>query len=97
MTFSGFTSLWTVPAPWRTASASQSCTPMRRTCSSVSGPASSRKDRESPRMYSSRAGGCAALYPRDRRDAVILFGLTRGMSLAEVNDRLFRAGEETLF
>lgn len=39
----------------------------------------------------------AQLYPKDRRDAIIIFGLSAGMTLSEVNDKLFTEGEETLF
>ena len=43
-----------------------------------------------------RGGGHAELYVKDKRDAVIIFGLTHDMSLAEVNDRLFTEKEKTL-
>lgn len=39
----------------------------------------------------------AQLYPKDRRDAIIIFGLSAGLTLSEVNDKLFTEGEETLF
>jgi transcriptional regulator with XRE-family HTH domain len=39
----------------------------------------------------------AQLYPRDRRDAIIIYGLLHGLSAPEVNDSLFSADEETLF
>lgn len=40
--------------------------------------------------------GNASLYARDRRDAIILYGLLHGLELDEVNDRLFLEGEQTL-
>lgn len=39
----------------------------------------------------------AQLYPKNRRDAIIIFGLVNGMSLFDVNDKLFSEGEETLY
>ena len=39
----------------------------------------------------------APLYSRDRRDAIIIYGLVNGASLFEVNDKLFSEGEETLY
>jgi Zn-dependent M16 (insulinase) family peptidase len=38
----------------------------------------------------------ARLYPRNRRDAIVLHGLAHGTALDEINDALFVAGEETL-
>lgn len=38
----------------------------------------------------------AELYVRDRRDAIIIYGLSNGMSLDEINDKLFSENEETL-
>ena len=43
-----------------------------------------------------KKGGYLPLYPKNRRDAIILFALSKGMSLQETNDRLFRENEETL-
>ncbi len=40
--------------------------------------------------------GYAELYPKDKRDAVIIFGLTHGQTLQEVNDYLFDKNMETL-
>lgn len=40
--------------------------------------------------------GLAQLYPRLRRDAIILYGLVHGISLFEINDKLFMEDEETL-
>ena len=39
----------------------------------------------------------AQLYPREKRDAIVIFGLLHGLSLFEVNDKLFEEDEETLF
>lgn len=38
----------------------------------------------------------AMLYARYRRDAVIAYGITHGMDLYEINDKLFQENEETL-
>ena len=43
-----------------------------------------------------QAGHYAPLYPRDRRDAILIYGLSHGLTLAEVNDALFTANAETL-
>lgn len=43
-----------------------------------------------------RHAGYALLYSRDRRDAIILFGLSHGMTLSEVNDKLFHEHAESL-
>lgn len=40
--------------------------------------------------------GKAQLYAKDRRDAIIIYGLVHSMSLDEVNDRLFYEKEKTL-
>lgn len=40
--------------------------------------------------------GMAELYVRDRRDAIIIYGLSNGMTLDEINDQLFAENEETL-
>ena len=39
----------------------------------------------------------AQLYPREKRDAIVIYGLMHGLSLFEVNDKLFEEDEETLF
>ncbi|MDI9242975.1 helix-turn-helix domain-containing protein [Fusibacillus kribbianus] len=39
----------------------------------------------------------AQLYSRDKRDAIVMFGLINGISLFDVNDKLFSEGEETLY
>lgn len=41
--------------------------------------------------------GLAQLYPKVRRDAIIIYGLVNGLSLFDVNDKLFSEKEETLF
>ena len=41
--------------------------------------------------------GLAQLYPRIRRDSIIMYGLSHGVSLFEINDRLFEEDEDTLF
>ena len=41
--------------------------------------------------------GFAQLYPKDRRDAIILYGILNGMDLFAVNDKLFSENEETLY
>ncbi len=41
--------------------------------------------------------GYAQLYPANRRDAILLYGIAHGMSLLEVNEALFNQREETLF
>lgn len=39
----------------------------------------------------------AQLYSREKRDAIVIYGLLHGLSLFEVNDKLFDEDEETLF
>lgn len=41
--------------------------------------------------------GLAQLYPKDRRDAIILYGILNEMDLFTVNDKLFAENEETLY
>ena len=43
-----------------------------------------------------RIGGMAQLYAKNRRDAVVMYGLTHHRTLSEVNDLLFAENEETL-
>lgn len=43
-----------------------------------------------------KRSGLAQLYVKNRRDAIIIYGLSRGMELAEINDRLFAEEEATL-
>ena len=40
--------------------------------------------------------GKSKLYPRDKRDAVVLFGLDHGRTVASVNELLYQAGEKLL-
>lgn len=44
-----------------------------------------------------KQAGFAPLYPRLKRDAVILNGVAHGTPLAEVNDKLFEENEGTLY
>ena len=44
-----------------------------------------------------KQAGFAQLFPKNRRDAIIIYGLVNGASLFEVNDKLFSEGEETLY
>lgn len=41
--------------------------------------------------------GLAELYPKNKRDAIIIFGLTHDSDLYDINDKLFEEDEETLF
>jgi len=41
--------------------------------------------------------GVAQLYSANRRDAILIFGIVHGISLFEINDKLFSEDEETLF
>lgn len=43
-----------------------------------------------------RGSGNAELYAKDRRDAIIIYGLIHRMTVTEVNDRLFSEGEKPL-
>ena len=43
-----------------------------------------------------KKGRFAELYARDRRDAVIIYGIEQKWDLSEVNDALFESGEKTL-
>ena len=40
--------------------------------------------------------GFAQLYVKDRRDAIIIYGLANSLTLKEVNERLFAENEATL-
>lgn len=44
-----------------------------------------------------RQAGCAQLYPRVRRDAIILHAIAHGIALPLVNDKLYEENEKTLF
>ena len=39
----------------------------------------------------------AQLYPKNRRDAIIAYGILHGMELQRINDQLFAENEKTLF
>ena len=41
--------------------------------------------------------GYAPLYPKNRRDAILLYGLSHQQTLFQINDTLFDKGEETLY
>ena len=41
--------------------------------------------------------GYAQLYPRNRRDAILIYGLLHGMTPNEINDKLFAENEKALF
>ena len=43
-----------------------------------------------------KRSGMAQLYARNRRDAVVMYGLIHHMELGEVNDRLYEENEATL-
>ena len=43
-----------------------------------------------------KRNGLAQLYVKNRRDAIIVYGLTHDMELTEINDRLFAEEEATL-
>lgn len=43
-----------------------------------------------------RRCGYAELFPHNRRDAILIYGLIHEMTFFEINDRLFEKGEETL-
>ncbi len=38
----------------------------------------------------------AELYPKDRRDAIILYGIAHGEDLQQIDQRLFAQNEATL-
>lgn len=40
--------------------------------------------------------GLAQLYPKIKRDAIIIFGIVHHLQLYEINDKLFSENEETL-
>lgn len=44
-----------------------------------------------------RQAGYAQLYPRVRRDAIILHAIAHGIALPLVNDKLYEENEKTLF
>ena len=44
-----------------------------------------------------RQYGFATLYPANRRDAIIIYGLMHNQDLFQINDVLFAENEETLY
>ena len=44
-----------------------------------------------------KKSGYASLYPRNKRDSIIMYALLHGIKPDKVNDMLFKIGEETLF
>ena len=40
--------------------------------------------------------GFAPLYPKNKRDSIILFGIEKGQSVIEINEVLYENGEKTL-
>lgn len=44
-----------------------------------------------------KLAGKAELYPKNKRDSIIIFALNKKLSLDETNDLLFELGEETLY
>jgi len=43
-----------------------------------------------------RISGVNELYCKDRRDAIIIFGITKGMTLEQIDDTLYKFGELTI-
>ena len=41
--------------------------------------------------------GAARLYVKNRRDSMIMYGLEKGMTICQVNEKLYDEREETLF
>lgn len=50
--------------------------------------------RETDRLL--QAAGVSRLYCKNRRDAVVIFHLDRGATLAQANEALYRLGEEVI-
>lgn len=50
--------------------------------------------RETQRLL--KHAGCNELYVKNRRDAIIVFCLTNGMTLAQTEEELFRFGQRTI-
>ena len=44
-----------------------------------------------------KRAACAPLYPKLRRDAIVTHGILHGLSLNEINDKLFVENEKTLY
>ena len=47
-------------------------------------------------QYLLRIGRMVCLDARNRRDSIVIFGIVRGISVAEVNDILYEFGEDCL-
>jgi hypothetical protein len=47
-------------------------------------------------QYLLRIGRMVCLDARNRRDSIVMFGIVRGISVAEVNDILYEFGEHCL-
>lgn len=43
-----------------------------------------------------KAVGFAPLYPKNRRDSILLFGLQKGYTVLQINNMLYEHGESTL-
>lgn len=43
-----------------------------------------------------KSAGFAPLYPKAKRDSIILFGIEKGQSVCEINTALFDSAEDTL-
>lgn len=43
-----------------------------------------------------KIGGANELYPRKRRDSIVIFGLNKKLTVQELDDLLFEMGEDTL-
>ena len=44
-----------------------------------------------------KQAGYAQLYAKNKRDAIISFGIIHGLELGDINDKLFSENEKTLF
>ena len=43
-----------------------------------------------------KAVGFAPLYPKNRRDSILLFGIQKGYTVLQINNQLYEHGESTL-
>ena len=43
-----------------------------------------------------KTAGLAPLYPKNKRDSIIIFGVSNSMSVLEINESLYNLGESTL-
>lgn len=43
-----------------------------------------------------KIGGFAQLYPKSKRDSILIMGINNGLSVANINEQLFDNSEETL-